>query len=256
MSKYVIPPFERSSLAVAGGAGRFPIRRVFCIGRNYPWPVAGGNGVGTGQRPAAISTSASTPASAPIQIPALDREPPFFFMKPADAVVPAEGQVAYPPQTNDFCHEIEMVVAIGKDGEDIVPDQALEHVWGYAAGMDLTRREIQAQAKQKGQPWEGAKAFDASAPSTALVPASETGHPEAGAIWLNVNGVERQRGDLADLIWPVKDLISFLSHSVVLKAGDLIFTGTPYGVGALQPGDVVEGGVDGVGQFTLTIGAR
>jgi fumarylpyruvate hydrolase len=185
-----------------------------------------------------------------------DREPPFFFMKPADAVIPAEGDIAYPPLTEDLHHEIELVVAIGKDGVDIAPEDALSHVWGYAAGVDLTRRDIQAQAKKMGRPWDWAKGFDGSGPSSPLVPVSTAGHPEKGAIWLKVNGVERQRGDLSDQIWSVKDVISYISQSVTLKAGDLIFTGTPAGVGALQVGDVVSGGIEGVSEFAFTVSAR
>lgn len=236
MSDYIFPPAGTASLAIAGESHRFPLRRVFCIGRNYGWTSGGAGGAGAAQ-----------------SLDAPPRDPPVFFMKPADAVVPAVGNIPYPPLTHDFCHEIELVVAIGKDGARIAPEDALAHVWGYAAGLDLTRRDLQAEAKQRGQPWEGAKAFDASAPCSALVPVATTGHPQTGAVWLNVNGQARQRADLSDLIWPVKDLISFLSHSVALKAGDLIFTGTPSGVAALVPGDVVTGGVDGVSQFSVTV---
>lgn len=231
MTDFVIPPVATPSLAVEGTSERFPIRRVFCVGRNY-------------------SEHAREMGHDP------DREPPFFFMKPADAVVPAEGQIAYPPLTQDLHHEVELVVAIGKDGVDIDPEQALEHVWGYGVGLDLTRRDLQAQAKKMGRPWEFAKAFDQSGPATALLPASRIGHPEKGLIWLDVNGEQRQRGDLADQIWSVKDVIAYLSQSVGIKAGDLIYTGTPAGVGALQQGDVVTGGVEGVSQFSLTIGTR
>jgi fumarylpyruvate hydrolase len=231
MIEDVIPRAVLPSLAVQGQAGRFPIRRVFCIGRNYRW-----------QAPHAGAET--------------EREPPFFFMKPADAVVPAEDPIVYPPLTQDFCHEIELVVAIGRDGADITPERALDHVWGHAVGLDLTRREIQAQAKRDGRPWEAAKAFDGSAPCTPLVPVSVSGHPARGAIWLAVNGVERQRADLGDLIWPVGELVSALSKSVRLRAGDLIFTGTPDGVAALQPGDRVSGGIDGVGRFSVTVAAR
>lgn len=231
MSDYVIAPVTAPSLAVQGTSSRFPIRRVFCVGRNY-------------------SEHAREMGHDP------DREPPFFFMKPADAVIPAEGDIAYPPLTEDLHHEIELVVAIGKDGVDIAPEDALSHVWGYAAGVDLTRRDIQAQAKKMGRPWDWAKGFDGSGPSSPLVPVSTAGHPEKGAIWLKVNGVERQRGDLSDQIWSVKDVISYISQSVTLKAGDLIFTGTPAGVGALQVGDVVSGGIEGVSEFAFTVSAR
>lgn len=231
MTDFVIAPVATPSLAVEGTSARFPIRRVFCVGRNY-------------------SEHAREMGHDP------DREPPFFFMKPADAVVPAEGTIAYPPLTEDLHHEVELIVAIGKDGVDITPEQALEHVWGYGVGLDLTRRDLQAQAKKMGRPWEFAKAFDQSGPATALLPASRIGHPEKGLIWLDVNGEQRQRGDLADQIWSVKEVIAYLSQSVGLKAGDLIYTGTPAGVGALQAGDVVTGGVEGVSQFSLTIGAH
>ena len=231
MNDAPLPTVDPPSLAIRGEGGRFPIRRVFCVGRNYAWdaPPAG-----------------SDPA----------REPPFFFMKPADAVVAATGTIPHPPLTDDFCHEIELVVAIGKDGADIAPHDASTHVWGYAAGLDLTRRDLQREAKAMGRPWEGAKAFDASAPCSPLVRASAIGHPRDGAIWLTVNGALRQRSTLAALIWPVADVIAFISRSVTLGAGDLIFTGTPAGVGPLRPGDVVRGGIDGVNEFTLAIGPR
>ncbi|HEX8541751.1 MAG TPA: fumarylacetoacetate hydrolase family protein [Pseudomonas sp.] len=231
MSEFVIAPVEIPSLAVEGTTSRFPIRRAFCVGRNY-------------------SEHAREMGHDP------DREPPFFFMKPADAVVAAEGSIAYPPLTQDLHHEVELVVAIGKGGVDIAPQDALDHVWGYAVGLDLTRRDLQGVAKKAGRPWEWGKAFDQSAPATPLVPVSRIGHPDKGLIWLDVNGAERQRGDLADQIWSVKDVIAYISQSVALKAGDLIYTGTPAGVAALQPGDVLTGGVEGIGQFSLTIAAR
>ena len=231
----MVPSVASASVAVQwqeqGQSARFPVRRVFCIGRNYWWETSA-----SGEYP--------------------EREAPFFFMKPADCVVPAEGMIAYPPLTNEFCHEIELVVAIGKDGRNIAADDALSHVWGYAAGLDLTRRDLQMEAKGQGRPWEGAKAFDASAPCSPLVPATRIGHPQQGAIWLAVNGVERQRSDLSQFIWPVRDIISFLSDSVELKAGDLIFTGTPTGVAALEAGDIISAGIDGVAQFSVTVGSR
>ncbi|WP_416363693.1 fumarylacetoacetate hydrolase family protein [Pseudomonas sp. NFX183] len=229
MTDYVITPEPTPSLAIHGSAARFPLRRVFCVGRNY-------------------SEHAREMGHDP------DREPPFFFMKPADAVVPAEGVIAYPPLTADLHHEVELVVAIAKGGVNISPEDALFHVWGYGVGIDLTRRDLQAQAKKLARPWEWAKAFDESAPSTALQPVSAVGHPSTGKIWLKVNGEQRQVGDLADLIWSVSDVISYASQSVALKAGDLIFTGTPAGVGALQPGDVVTAGIDGVGELSFTLG--
>ncbi|WP_213880799.1 fumarylacetoacetate hydrolase family protein [Pseudomonas sp. dw_358] len=231
MSEFVLPAPPTPSLAVAGESARFAIRRVFCVGRNY-------------------SEHAREMGHDP------DREPPFFFSKPADAVVAAQGTIAYPPLTEDLHHEVELVVAIGKDGVDISPETALEHVWGYGLGIDLTRRDIQAQAKKLGRPWDWAKGFDESAPTTPLRRVSDTGHPASAAIWLKVNGDTRQQGDLADQIWSVADVISYASQSVALKAGDLIFTGTPAGVGALQPGDVVTAGIDGVGELSFTLGQR
>jgi len=229
MTEYVIPQPPTASVAIAGDSRRFPIRRVFCVGRNY-------------------SEHAREMGHDP------DREPPFFFAKPADAVVPAEGVIAYPPLTADLHHEVELVVAIGEGGADIEPEQALAHVWGYGAGLDLTRRDLQAHAKKLGRPWDFAKGFDESAPCTALVPAATLGHPASGAIWLQVNGEERQRGNLNDQIWSVPEVISYLSRAVTLQPGDLIFTGTPAGVGALQPGDHVSAGIDGIAEFELRIG--
>lgn len=176
-------------------------------------------------------------------------------MKTASAVVPAAGVLSYPPGTADFCHEIELVVAIGRGGRDIDPANVeADHVWGYATGLDLTRRDLQQQAKRDGAPWEAAKAFDHSAPCTPIVPVAHCGHPRRGAVWLSVNGTERQRGDIAGLLWPVSELVAMLSRSVVLAPGDLVFTGTPAGVGRLQPGDVVTGGVAGIAGFTMTVG--
>ncbi len=227
MTHFVFPPRALTTLPVAGSTALFPVGRVFCIGRNYAW----------------------SPDEAPSQ------EMPAWFMKPANAVVPAKGRLPYPPGTGDFCHEIELVVAIGRGGRDIDPAQVEpDHIWGYGAGLDLTRRDLQQQAKRAGAPWEPAKAFDHSAPCTPLVPVATCGHPRRGAVWLAVNGIERQRADLADLLWPVSALVAMLSRSVALAPGDLIYTGTPAGVGALQPGDVVNGGVAGIGAFEMTVG--
>jgi fumarylpyruvate hydrolase len=222
-----LPVVPRSSLAVAGRVERFPLGRVYCAGRNYPWPDS----------------------------PSREREAPFFFMKPAAAVVPAIGTLPYPRQTAELCHEVELVVAIGQDGIDLAPEDALDHVWGYAVGLDLTRRDHQRQARQSGRPWEAAKAFDASAPCSALVPATASGHPRSGTIWLSVNGQPRQRADLRDLLWPVPELLAALSRCFTLRAGDLVFTGTPHGVGVLEPGDAVAAGVDGIGRLEVEIGA-
>jgi fumarylpyruvate hydrolase len=175
-------------------------------------------------------------------------------MKPADAVVVAEGTVPYPSATSDLHHEVEMVVALSGGGRDIAPQDALALVWGYGAGLDLTRRDLQAVAKQMGRPWDFAKGFDASAPCSALHPVSETGHPHDARIWLEINGEVRQDGKLGEMIWPVADVISHISRFVALAPGDLIFSGTPAGVGTLQPGDRVRGAVDGVAQFDFVIG--
>jgi len=226
MTQFAIQPSEPTTLAIAGTASVFPVGRVFCIGRNYAW-------------------SAGEPKPA---------EMPAWFMKPANAVVPAQGTLPYPPQTQDFCHEIELVVAIGQGGRDIDPALVeAQHIWGYAAGLDLTRRDLQQQAKRVGGPWEPAKAFDHSAPCTPLVPATSIGHPHRGAIWLAVNDAQRQRADLADLLWPVPELVAMLSRSVALLPGDLIFTGTPAGVGPLRPGDRITGGITGIGDFSMTV---
>lgn len=211
---------------VAGG-GFFPVRRVYCVGRNYAEHVREmGNDL---------------------------REPPFFFSKPADAVVTDGASIAYPPQTADFHHEIELVVAIGRDGIDIAEREALDHVFGYAAGLDMTRRDLQTEAKKAGRPWTMAKGFDQSAPIGTIAPASVIGHPSRGAITLSVNGGERQRGDLAEQIWSVPETIAFLSRLVTLRAGDLIMTGTPSGVDAVRPRDVLEGAIEGVGAVSTVI---
>ena len=229
MSDFVFPPVPQASIAVAGSDARFPIRRVFCVGRNY-------------------AAHAREMGNDP------NREPPFFFMKPADAVVAASGTVPYPPLTEDLHHEVEMVVAIGKGGANLSADEALGHVWGYAVGVDLTRRDLQAVAKKMSRPWDWGKGFDASAPCGPVVPVATSGHPQAGSITLSVNGELRQQGDLNELIWPVADVIAIISQSMALAPGDLIFTGSPAGVGALQPGDRVSATVDGVGSIEFTIG--
>jgi fumarylpyruvate hydrolase len=182
-----------------------------------------------------------------------NREPPFFFMKPADAVVDSGATIPYPPETNDLHHEIELVVAIGKDGFDIAAENAYDHVFGYAVGIDLTRRDLQNVAREAKRPWDWGKAFDLSAPCGALKRMMGNRHPESGRIWLAVNGKGRQEGDLTELIWSVPEVISIISQSMTLKAGDLIYTGTPAGVGPVGRGDVITGGVDNVGDLVLTI---
>lgn len=231
MSEFVFSAPATPSVAVAGSSARFPVRRVFCVGRNY-------------------ASHAREMGSDP------NREPPFFFTKPADAVVPASGAVPYPPSTDDLHHEIELVVALGGGGANIAVDQALDLVWGYGVGLDLTRRDLQAAAKDTGRPWDMAKGFDASAPCTPIHPVSEVGHPSEGRVWLEVNGALRQEGNLNELIWPIADVIAYLSRFVTLAPGDLIYSGTPSGVAALKPGDRVRAGVDGVDVFELEIGAR
>jgi fumarylpyruvate hydrolase len=230
MSTFAITPPVTVSLAIAGSSDRFPLRRVFCVGRNY-------------------AAHAREMGNDP------DREPPFFFMKPADAVVPAAGTLPYPPATKDMHHEVEMVVALGKGGANVAPEDALSLVWGYGVGLDLTRRDIQAVAKEMSRPWDMAKGFDASAPCSELHPVSEVGHPSNARIWLEVNGAVKQDGNLAEMIWPVADVIAHLSRYVALQPGDLIFSGTPSGVGPLAPGDHVRAGLDGVAGFQLDIGA-
>lgn len=229
MTDYAFTPPAIPSLAIFGSSARFPIRRVFCVGRNY-------------------AAHAREMGSDP------NREPPFFFMKPADAVVPAEGALPYPPATEDLHHEIELVVALRSGGVDIPADEALAKVWGYGVGLDLTRRDLQAMAKENGRPWDMAKGFDASAPCSPLRPVSSFGHPsEDACIRMTVNGEVRQEGALTEMIWPVADIISHLSRLVTLAPGDLIFTGTPAGVGALKPGDRVHGEVAGVDEFDFEI---
>ena len=229
---YLMPPPPTPSAAVDGDARRFALRRVLCVGRNYA-----AHAREMGQDPA--------------------REPPFFFAKPADAVFDAQpsadASVAYPPLTENLHHEIELAVAIGSGGREIPSAQALDHVFGYAPALDLTRRDLQKAAKAKGHPWEFGKAFDRSAPLGALVPAARSGHPTRGRVWLEVNGELRQEGDLSELIWSVAEVIAELSASIALAPGDLILTGTPAGVGPLVPGDEVRGGVEGVGDLALKI---
>ncbi|MFQ5346598.1 MAG: fumarylacetoacetate hydrolase family protein [Rhodothalassiaceae bacterium] len=225
---YVFPPAEIPSVAVAGSDARFPVHRIYCVGRNY-------------------AAHAREMGKDP------DREPPFFFMKPADAVVPDGADVPYPPQTENLHHEIELVIAIGKGGRDIAEADVADHIFGYAVGNDLTRRDLQLAARDKGRPWDTGKGFDHSAPISAIRPAAEIGHPETGRIWLAVNDAVRQDGDLAELIWDVREIVSILSGLYTLRPGDLIFSGTPAGVGPLVRGDVITGGVDGVGTLTTRI---
>jgi fumarylpyruvate hydrolase len=217
---YVISAPPVPAVPVRGG-GLFPVRRIFCVGRNY-------------------AAHAREMGHDP------DREPPFFFTKPADAIVTGGADTPYPAATKDLHHEVELVVAIGTGGVDIPASSARSHIWGYAVGLDMTRRDVQGEAKKLGRPWDMGKGFDLSAPIGQLVPASETGILTKGPIRLAVNGRERQTGDLSDLIWTVDEVIASLSRLVRLAPGDLIFTGTPEGVAAVQPGDVLEGSVAGL----------
>lgn len=210
-----------SSVAIKGRSERFPVHRIYCVGRNY-------------------AAHAREMGKDP------EREPPFFFTKPADAIVPNNATIPYPPRTNDLHHEIELVIAIGKGGKNISAARALDHVYGYAVGNDLTRRDLQSEARDKGRPWDTGKAFDRSAIITSIHPAADSGHLEKGRIWLSVNGEIRQQGDLSELIWSVPEIIAELSTLFELAPGDLIYTGTPAGVGAVQAGDRMEGGVDGL----------
>ncbi len=228
MSEFVIAPPQRVSVPVAGG-GAFPVRRVFCVGRNYAEHVREMGG---------------DPARG---------EPPFFFTKPADALVTDGADMPYPVQTHDLHHEMELVVAIGTAGRDIAVADALAHVWGYAAGLDMTRRDLQAAAKKAGKPWDMAKGFDHSAPIGALTPASALPDPTRGAIELRVNGEVRQSSDLSNMIWSVAETVAYLSGLVALAPGDLIFTGTPEGVAAVARGDLLEGHIAGVGAVRTRI---
>lgn len=228
---YVFDAPPQASLAVEGQSTRFPVRRIFCVGRNYE---------------AHAREMGKDPT----------REAPFFFTKPSDAVVDTPCTLSYPTLTENLHYEIELVIAIGKGGTDIAEADVVDHVWGAAVGIDLTRRDLQAEAKKMGRPWDWAKAFDQSAPISAVKPIKDVPSVEAGRIWLAVNGEVRQDADIADLIWSVKEHVAILSRAMTIAPGDLIMTGTPAGVGALVPGDVVTGGVDGVGTLEVTIGPR
>jgi fumarylpyruvate hydrolase len=228
MTEFVFPPPALPSVAVAGSVQRFPVHRIYCVGLNYA---------------AHIKESGADPTA-----------PPVFFMKPADAVVADGAAIPYPPGTANFHYEIELVVALGSGGRDVAPAQARGHVFGYAAGNDLTRRDLQSAARKGGQPWDTSKGFDFSAPVGAIRPASH-GHPERGRIWLKVNGETRQDADISDLVWDVPQIIAALSRLYTLQAGDLIFTGTPSGVGPLRPGDRLEGGIEGLAELRNTISA-
>ncbi len=228
---YVFTPPDQASLAVANSTDRFPVRRVFCVGRNYE-----AHAREMGKDP--------------------DREPPFFFTKPADAVVDTPCTVPYPPLTENLHYEIELIIAIGKGGSNIAEDAVMDHIWGASVGLDMTRRDLQTEAKNMGRPWDWGKAFDHSAPIAPIVPIKDVPSVETARIWLAVNGTIKQDADIADLIWSVREHIATLSRSMTLAPGDLVMTGTPAGVGAVVPGDVITGGVDGIGTLDVTIGPR
>lgn len=226
--RYAFPPLPLPALAVRGTDELMPVHRIYCVGRNY-------------------AEHAREMGHDP------DREPPFFFQKNPDNLVPDGGEFPYPPLSHDVHHELEMVVALREGGRDIPVERALDHVFGYAVGLDMTRRDLQGEAKKLGRPWEVGKAFEHSAPCSAVVRASEIGHPDKGRVWLEVNGQTRQNGDLAQLIWKVPEMIAYLSQLFTLRPGDLIYSGTPAGVGAVQRGDRLHGGVEGVGEIRITV---
>ena len=227
---YVITPPAQPAVPVVGG-GLFPVRRIYCVGRNY--------------------------AEHAQEMGFTGREPPFFFLKPADALVPVAdgevGEIDYPALTSNLHHEIELVVAIGSGGRDIAAADALQHIWGYAVGLDMTRRDLQNEMKKQGRPWCIGKGFDQSAPIGPLHPIATTGELTTGAITLGVNGVPKQTGDLAELIWNVAETIATLSKAWTLQPGDLIFTGTPAGVSAVVAGDVMEGFIAGLGALKVRV---
>jgi fumarylpyruvate hydrolase len=224
---YAFSPAPVPALPIRGSDDLFPVRRVYCVGRNYAE-----HAIEMGHDP--------------------NKEAPFFFQKNPDNLV-TDGRFPYPSGTKDVHHEIELVVALSKGGENIPVESALDHVFGYAVGLDMTRRDLQGEAKKAGRPWEVGKAFEASAPIAPIVPAAEIGHPESGAVSLEVNGEKRQEGDLNQLIWKVPEAIAYLSGLFRLAPGDLIMTGTPAGVGAVQRGDQLHGRIDGIGELKVTV---
>lgn len=235
---FAFPPAQTATVAVKNSTDLFPVHRIYCVGRNY-------------------AAHAREMGADP------NREPPFFFCKPADAVWPADAPVGgsdtaslpYASATSNLHHEIELVIAIGKAGREIPPAQATEHIFGYAVGLDMTRRDLQNRLKDKGHPWETGKAFDRSAPISRITSVVQCGHPASGRIWLKVNDQLKQQGDLADMIWSVPEIISHLSTYFELQAGDLIFAGTPEGVGPVKAGDVVTGGADGIAEIAVRFAA-
>ncbi|WP_094541240.1 fumarylacetoacetate hydrolase family protein [Brucella grignonensis] len=228
MTNYVFVPSPQPFVPVKGKEARFPVHRIYCVGQNYA-----DHAIEMGGDPT--------------------RNPPFFFQKNPDNLVINGSDFPYPPKTEDVHHEIELVVALKTGGSDIPVETALDHIYGYAVGIDMTRRDLQTVAKKAGRPWEVAKAFEHSAPCSAIVPVSEIGHPQSAAITLKINGEQRQAGDLNQMIWKVPETIAYLSSLFVLQPGDLIYTGTPAGVGAVKRGDLLQGNVDGVGTISVKV---
>jgi fumarylpyruvate hydrolase len=225
---YVFEPPPIPNLGISGEADRFPVHRIYCVGRNYAEHAREMGGDPT-------------------------REPPFFFMKPADTLLPSGADFPYPTKSSDVHHEIELVAALKSGGNNINEADALSHVFGYGVGLDMTRRDLQGEAKKMGRPWDTGKGFDLSAPCSDLVRADKVGHPSSGRIWLKVNGETRQQGDLSELVWSLPEMIAYLSTLFTLRAGDLIMTGTPAGVAAVKRGDVLEGGVEGIGEIRTRV---
>ena len=225
---YIFEPPPVPTLGIVGESARFPVHRIYCVGRNY-------------------AEHAREMGHDP------NREPPFFFTKPAGALVTGGGEFEYPDQTKDVHHEIELVAALGAGGQNIPPERALDHVYGYAVGFDMTRRDLQGEAKKMGRPWDTGKGFDGSAPCSDIRPVAAIGHPATGRIWASVNGSMRQEGDLSELIWSIPEMIAYLSGLFRLRAGDLIMTGTPAGVGPVMRGDLLEGGVESVGTIRTQV---
>jgi len=228
MNGFVVDAPAFPTVPVAGTTRRFPVRRIYCVGRNYA---------------AHIREMGFDP----------DREPPFFFAKPTDAIVHNGATLRYPQATSNFAYEIELVAAIGKRGANIPREQALDHVYGYAVGLDMTRRDLQLAARDRGRPWEPGKGFDESAPIGAIHHAARVGHPASGRIWLKVDGEIRQDADLQQLVWPVPDIVAYLSQLYELHPGDLIYTGTPEGVGPVQRGQTLTGGVEGIDEIVIRV---
>lgn len=226
---YIFEPPPTPSVAIHNKEERFPVRRIFCVGRNYA-----AHAIEMGMNP--------------------KRDPPFFFTKPADAILDSGSTVPYPPETQNFHYEIELVVAIGREGFRVAIDDSVKLIYGYAVGIDLTRRDLQLAAREQGRPWDWGKAFDLSAPCAPIYSIAETGELVEGKIWLDVNGERRQESDIKKLIWNVGEVISILSHSMRLKPGDLVYTGTPEGVGKVGVGDRMTGGIDRLGTIEIAVG--